>query len=79
MSFIQNDIPHFKLAFEHGNVSKAKAYLRQVDDDPQESCRQCKFQKYCLPCMAVNWKMHGKLYMGDTGGPIRPANREESV
>lgn len=53
--------------------------LRRADDDPQESCRQCQFRRYCLPCMAVNWKMHGKLYMGDTGCPIRPTNREESV
>ena len=30
--YVQNDISHFKFAFESGKVSKAKAYLRQGDD-----------------------------------------------
>ncbi len=64
--------------WDYWHNSSVLKTLRQVDDTPQESCAQCKFRKYCLPCMAVNWKMHGKLYMGDTGCPIRPTAQEES-
>lgn len=48
--------------WEHSTVLKQ---LRQVEDEPKEPCKGCGYQKYCIPCMAVNWKMNGKLYMGD--------------
>ena len=62
--------------WKHSTVLKT---LRAAQDCPQESCSHCQWNKNCIPCMAVNWKMKGKLYMGDAGCPIRPTPKEETV
>ena len=31
----------------------------------EEPCAACNYKKYCLPCAAVNWKMKGRIFMGE--------------
>lgn len=38
--------------------------LRKVEDSMTEPCSRCRFNKNCLPCAAVNVKLHERLEMG---------------
>ena len=62
----------FKTIREYWEHSAVLKQLRQAEDEPKEPCRGCGYRKYCIPCMAVNWKMNGKLYMGDEDCTVRP-------
>ena len=57
-----------------GKIARFAAELfRKVDQTPEAPCSGCRLKNNCLPCMAaVNWELHGGLYMGDTSCPIRP-------
>lgn len=57
---------------EYWAKSPVLQQLRKVDQTPEAPCSGCRLKNNCLPCMAVNWKLHGGLYMGDTSCPIRP-------
>ena len=35
--------------------------LRTVEENPGPPCNNCEFSNFCLPCLAVNAKMHGKI------------------
>lgn len=39
--------------------------LRTVEEEQRTPCRNCRFHLYCIPCMAVNYKMNGEIYMGE--------------
>lgn len=39
--------------------------IRKVEDQKQEPCKNCQYEKYCLPCLAVNWKQKGKIFIGE--------------
>lgn len=41
--------------------------LRRMDEDKRKPCADCRFQKNCLPCAAVNLKLRGEIYMGEEG------------
>jgi pyrroloquinoline quinone biosynthesis protein E len=51
--------------------------LRAMEDAPEQPCSNCKYQRYCLPCAAVNYKQKGELFMGCTCCPICPEPQEE--
>jgi len=38
--------------------------LQHAEDDTREPCSGCRFRDNCLPCMAVNSKLHGEIYKG---------------
>ena len=50
--------------------SKTLAELRSAAHNPEEPCRSCELQKYCLPCMAFNVKLHGKISYGTVECPL---------
>lgn len=54
---------------EYWEKSAVLEKLRLAEDTPMKDCSQCKYQKYCLPCMAVNWKLEGEIYMGNSQCP----------
>lgn len=35
--------------------------LRNIEDNPEAPCSGCEFERYCLSCLAVNYKVDGKL------------------
>ncbi len=41
--------------------------LRHVEENKRPPCADCRFQKNCLPCAAVNLKLHGEIFMGEEG------------
>ncbi|WP_455500618.1 radical SAM/SPASM domain-containing protein [Gemmiger sp.] len=55
---------------EYWENSPTLAALRAAAQNPQEPCQSCKLQKYCLPCMAFNVKIHGKIYYGTKECPL---------
>lgn len=55
---------------EYWEKSPLLKKLRSVEDAPSEPCSQCGYRKYCLPCMAGNWKLEGVILMGDRRCPL---------
>lgn len=39
--------------------------LRAVENAPEEPCAQCRYGVYCLSCLAVNAKLHGRIVKAD--------------
>ena len=35
--------------------------IREVESAPEEPCASCNYQLYCLSCLAVNAKLHGRI------------------
>lgn len=38
--------------------------IRSVEENKHEPCDKCRYSDYCKPCLAVNSKLHGELYIG---------------
>jgi pyrroloquinoline quinone biosynthesis protein E len=55
----------FRSIREYWYNSEIVRQLRQVEDRMKKPCGECHYNRNCLPCMAVNWKMNGEIYMGD--------------
>ncbi len=55
---------------DYWNRSEFLKKLRQADEKKEEPCHTCKYQNHCLPCMAVNWKMKNKIFMGEDTCPF---------
>ena len=55
---------------EYWHHSPTVQALRAAAHDPQEPCRSCSLQKNCLPCMAFNHKLHGKIAFGTKECPL---------
>lgn len=61
--------------------SKVLRKLRHVEENKREPCSDCRFQRNCLPCAAVNLKLRGEIYMGEEGcglGP-EPAKTDKNI
>jgi pyrroloquinoline quinone biosynthesis protein E len=43
--------------------------LRKVEDQPEYPCADCTLQHNCLPCLAVNQVLEGRIFMGDSTCP----------
>lgn len=39
--------------------------LRGVERIPEEPCAECRYERYCLSCLAVNAKLHGRIVKAD--------------
>lgn len=59
---IEEEFASLRAYWEQSQVLKE---LRNVEEKIEEPCQKCCYKNYCLPCVAVNWKMNGRLYMGD--------------
>lgn len=57
---------------EYWEKSPVLRQLRSAEKDPRLPCSECSLKKNCLPCMAVNWKQRGELFMGDSTCPLQP-------
>lgn len=51
---------------EYWSQSRTLQELRSVEKEMKKPCSDCGFRRNCLPCMAVNLKMNGSLYMGES-------------
>lgn len=49
---------------EYWENSSFLAELRRVEDERQEPCSGCRYENYCLPCMAVGYKLYGEVTRG---------------
>lgn len=50
--------------------------LRTMEDAPGGLCGHCRYQRYCLPCAAVNYKQKGELFMGCDSCSVCPESQE---
>ena len=50
---------------EYWENSKIIKQLRNVEDTMEDPCKECKYRRNCLPCAAVNVKLHHKISMGN--------------
>lgn len=57
----------FSTMKEYWGQSQVLRELRQAEECMEKPCADCSYRRYCLPCMAVNWKLKGKISMGDEG------------
>lgn len=64
---IKEDFDTIRQYWENSNVLKQ---IRQIEDNKKEPCNSCTYKNYCLPCVAVNWKMNKEIYMGEDGCAI---------
>lgn len=55
----------YKTIREYWDNSIVLKQLRQMEEKMEEPCAACNYKKYCLPCAAVNWKMKGRIFMGE--------------
>lgn len=63
-------IEEFTSIKDYWQNSKFAYTIRNIEKDKKEPCNNCKFKDNCLPCIAVNYKLNNKIYMGDTTCPI---------
>ncbi len=50
---------------EYWEKSETLKHLRAAEDNMESPCTECDYRRNCLPCMAVNWKLKGKISMGE--------------
>lgn len=61
---------HLELFEDHETVmeyweqSPVLGRLRTIEDDRRQPCDQCALSDYCRHCAAINYKLHGELYLG---------------
>ena len=46
---------------DYWNKSDVLHKLRAVESTPEAPCVDCRYKPYCLSCLAVNAKMHGRI------------------
>jgi pyrroloquinoline quinone biosynthesis protein E len=56
---------NFDSIAEYWQQSRVIGQLRTVERDARPPCQACSYERYCLHCMAVSWKMHGELFKGN--------------
>lgn len=56
----------YDTAAEYWEKSEVLKHLRQMDNNPSEPCDSCRLKNYCRPCAAINSKLEGKLYRGNS-------------
>ncbi|MGN0412241.1 MAG: radical SAM/SPASM domain-containing protein, partial [Lachnospiraceae bacterium] len=55
---------------DYWNHSPVVQELRSVEEEMQEPCAACHYRRNCIPCMAVNVKLHDKIAMGMAECPL---------
>lgn len=51
--------------------------IREAQEHKKEPCTGCRYEPYCLPCLAVNWKQKGELSFGEESCPIQERGETE--
>ena len=64
---IEEDYDHI---MDYWNQSPFLRKLRTVTDNRREPCKGCRWEKNCLPCMAVGLKLHDSLNYGMRECPV---------
>jgi len=54
-------VEKFKTIGEYWNSSDVLEKIRNVEDSPGQPCESCELGRYCLNCLAVNYKTEGEL------------------
>lgn len=49
---------------EYMEGSEVQQRIRAMCDDRLDPCNQCRFEKYCRPCLAINKKINNRLGFG---------------
>ena len=55
----------FRTIGEYWNRSGILDKIRNIEDSPGRPCISCEFGRYCLSCLAVNYKTEGVLEKGN--------------
>lgn len=55
---------------EYWDNSEILKKLRIVEEKIYEPCDNCKYKEYCKHCMAINAKMKGKIFIGNSTCPL---------
>ena len=73
---IREDFAHIRDYWERSPLLRQ---IRQAQRAPEEPCRGCAFAANCRHCMAVNWKLHGRMARGDGTCPLGEAYQKEET
>lgn len=60
----------FKTIGEYWARSETLNEIRNIEDSPGQPCKDCGLGRYCLSCLAVNYKIEGKLMKCNTRCPV---------
>lgn len=56
------DFPEsYPTIMEYWRNSPVLAQLREAYDKPEGLCAGCRYERYCVPCFATNYKMEGAV------------------
>ncbi len=61
----------FDSVTDYWNGSKILRALRDADDAMEEPCGSCRLNRNCVPCMAVNENMKGRIFFGCESCPVQ--------
>jgi len=50
--------------------SPVLAKIRNAEAEKQEPCLSCKYENNCRHCLAINSKLHNKIYIGNSSCPL---------
>lgn len=50
---------------EYWRRSETLKQLRAAEQNARTPCRGCGYERYCLHCQAISWKLHGGLFKGN--------------
>ena len=77
------DFPESNLSIrDYWENSSFVRTLRRVEEQKEEPCSACEYQRNCLPCMAVSVKLHYRIGMGMAECPLgekREEGKEEEL
>lgn len=56
---------NYKSIYEYWNNSEFLNKLRKSDEPVVSQCKTCEYNGKCIPCAAINYKIHGKISRGN--------------
>ena len=66
----------FETLGEYWEKSEILGELRGMEARKENPCAACRYQNNCLPCAAVNVKLHGRIAMGLRECPFSESETE---
>jgi radical SAM additional 4Fe4S-binding domain len=71
---VEESFEHIKDYWEQSEFIKQ---LREVEDNREEPCKGCRWEAWCLPCMAVGMKLHDRLNYGMKECPVAEPKKKD--
>ncbi|MDR1160611.1 MAG: radical SAM protein [Syntrophomonadaceae bacterium] len=68
-------VERFKTIGEYWHHSEVLNKIRNIEDSPGQPCGGCELGRYCLSCLAVNYKIEGKLEKRNKHCPVAEFTR----